>query len=121
MTTKPGKLLLICVVSGLSVYVVAGLLYGQFVGWSCSWRLAGAAVPLLVVYVKRSRRLRQFEQRFPEALDLLGRAVRAGHAFTSGLEMVSKESPEPVAGEFRTTFEEQNFGLAVARRAFKFG
>jgi tight adherence protein B len=44
---------------------------------------------------------------------LLGRAVRAGHAFTTGLEMISKECPEPLAGEFRTAFEEQNFGLPL--------
>jgi len=75
--------------------------------------LAGAAIPIAVVAFRRNRRLKQFEQRFPEALDLLGRAVRAGHAFTAGLEMVSKDSPEPVAGEFRTTFEEQNFGLPL--------
>ena len=75
--------------------------------------LVAAAIPMVVVYLRRNRRLNQFEQRFPEALDLLGRAVRAGHAFTSGLEMVSKESPEPVASEFRTTFEEQNFGLPL--------
>jgi len=62
---------------------------------------------------KRKRRLRQFEERFPEALDLLGRAIRAGHAFTTGLEMISKDSPEPVASEFRTAFEEQNFGLPL--------
>jgi tight adherence protein B len=112
MITKPGKVLLICLASGLSVYLTAGLVYGQtLIGALVA--LAGAAVPILVVYVKRSRRLRLFEQRFPEALDLLGRAVRAGHAFTSGLEMVSKESPEPVSSEFRTTFEEQNFGLPL--------
>jgi tight adherence protein B len=57
--------------------------------------------------------MRQFEERFPEALDLLGRAVRAGHAFTTGLEMIAKESSEPIASEFRTTFEEQNFGLPL--------
>ena len=65
--------------------------------------------------------LQAFEEHFPEALDLLGRAVRAGHAFTTGLEMVAKESPEPVAGEFRTTFEEQNFGLPLARRPGQHG
>ena len=75
--------------------------------------LAGASIPLMVIYIKRRRRMSQFEQRFPEALDLLGRAVRAGHAFTAGLEMVAKESPEPVATEFKTTFEEQNFGLPL--------
>jgi tight adherence protein B len=70
-------------------------------------------LPFLFVAWKRKRRLRQFEERFPEALDLLGRAIRAGHAFTTGLEMISKDSPEPVASEFRTAFEEQNFGLPL--------
>jgi tight adherence protein B len=112
LVTKPGKILLISGVSGLSAYVISGLFYGRFaVGLLAA--LAGAAVPIIVVAVLRNRRLNQFEQRFPEALDLLGRAVRAGHAFTSGLEMVSKEAPEPVSGEFRKTFEEQNFGLPL--------
>src|SRR5262249_45864764 len=70
-------------------------------------------IPFLVVVFQRRRRLRKFEEYFPEALDLLGRAVRAGHAFTTGLEMISKECPEPLAGEFRTAFEEQNFGLPL--------
>src|SRR5262249_5678372 len=70
-------------------------------------------IPFLVVVFQRRRRLRKFEEYFPEALDLLGRAVRAGHAFTTGLEMIAKECPEPLAGEFRTTFEEQNFGLPL--------
>jgi tight adherence protein B len=112
MTTKPGKILLFCAVSGLSLYLLTGVFYGA-VSAGLVAALAGAAVPLLVVLFRRSRRLNQFEQRFPEALDLLGRAVRAGHAFTAGLEMVSKDSPEPVATEFRTTFEEQNFGLPL--------
>jgi tight adherence protein B len=112
MGTKAGKILLICGVGGLAAYLVVSLFYGQF-SLGLIAASAGAAIPLAVVGFRRSRRLKQFEQRFPEALDLLGRAVRAGHAFTAGLEMVSKESPEPVAGEFRTTFEEQNFGLPL--------
>jgi tight adherence protein B len=112
MTTKPGKLLLTCAVAGLSVYLIAILFYGQALA-GLGLAFVGAAIPLLVIYIKRRRRLNSFEQRFPEALDLLGRAVRAGHAFTAGLEMVAKEAPEPVAGEFKTTFEEQNFGLPL--------
>lgn len=112
MTTKAGKLLLTCAVSGLSVYLVAVIFYGQALAGLVA-AIAGASVPLMVIYIKRRRRMNQFEQRFPEALDLLGRAVRAGHAFTAGLEMVAKESPEPVATEFKTTFEEQNFGLPL--------
>jgi tight adherence protein B len=71
------------------------------------------SAPFLVIAYLRQKRMRQFEERFPEALDLLGRAVRAGHAFTTGLEMIAKESSEPIASEFRTTFEEQNFGLPL--------
>jgi tight adherence protein B len=62
---------------------------------------------------KRLRRLRAFEKNFPEAIDLLARAVRAGHAFTTGLEMIATELPQPVAGEFRIAYEEQNFGLPL--------
>ena len=73
----------------------------------------GAVAPTAFVAFKRSRRLRAFEKSFPEAIDLLGRAVRAGHAFTTGLEMVATEMPEPVAGEFKIAFDEQNFGLPL--------
>lgn len=112
IAVKPGKILLYCAVSAMATYLAVDRLSGQIVVGIIS-ALVGAAIPIVVVSIIRARRLRQFEQRFPEALDLLGRAVRAGHAFTTGLEMVSKESPEPVAGEFRTAFEEQNFGLPL--------
>jgi tight adherence protein B len=74
---------------------------------------AAGTIPFMFVAWKRRRRLRKFEEYFPEALDLLGRAVRAGHAFTTGLEMIGKESSEPIAGEFRKAFDEQNFGIPV--------
>jgi tight adherence protein B len=109
---KVGKLVLIAAVSGLAMYLLVGRLYPRF-PLAVPAGLAAAAAPFAIVAWLRHRRLRQFEERFPEALDLLGRAVRAGHAFTTGLEMIAKESPEPVAGEFRTTFEEQNFGLPL--------
>jgi len=112
MKTKPGKLLLFSGVTGMAAYVVTSFFYRPFSAALVA-ALFGAALPIAVVSLKRRSRLRQFEQRFPEALDLLGRAVRAGHAFTAGVEMVSMESPEPVAGEFRITFEEQNFGLPL--------
>lgn len=72
-----------------------------------------ASIPFIVVAFKRSRRLSKFEELFPDAMDMLGRAVRAGHAFTTGLELIASEMPEPVAGEFRTTFEQQNLGLPL--------
>ncbi|MGD1210371.1 MAG: type II secretion system F family protein [Candidatus Acidiferrales bacterium] len=108
---KPGKLLLFSAVAALSAYVLVGYAYDQWLAIVAA--LVGAAIPIAVVSVLRRRRMGQFEQRFPEALDLLGRAVRAGHAFTTGLEMVSKECAEPVAGEFRITFDEHNLGLPL--------
>jgi tight adherence protein B len=112
MTTKPGKILLMSSVTALATYVALTYLFHQWV-FALIGGIAGLAIPTAVVAFVRMRRLRKFEQNFPEALDLLGRAVRAGHAFTAGVDMVAKESAEPVAGEFRVTFEEQNFGLPL--------
>jgi tight adherence protein B len=112
MKTKPGKLLLLSAVTALGAYLIAGMFYPQFPVPLLAG-LSAAFVPFSVIAFKRRRRLRKFEEHFPEALDLLGRAVRAGHAFTTGLEMIGKESAEPVAGEFRALFEEQNFGLPL--------
>jgi tight adherence protein B len=112
METKPGKLLLLSGVIAMGTYVLIGRFHLQFPVAIILGAAAGS-LPLAFVAWKRQRRLRQFEEHFPEALDLLGRAVRAGHAFTTGLEMIAKESAEPIAGEFRTTFEEQNFGLPL--------
>ena len=112
MRTRPGQILLIGAVLGFATYLLIGLVYGSF-GAAVLLALAAAVAPVLVVLHRRQKRLQEFEKRFPEALDLLGRAVRAGHAFTTGIEMVANETGEPVAGEFRTTFEEQNFGLPL--------
>ena len=109
---KPAKLLLICAV----IAVATGLIVGRFLSRFPLPLLIGVGaglIPIGVVAWMRKKRLRKFEEHFPEALDLLGRAVRAGHAFTTGLEMIAKESAEPIAGEFRTTFDEQNFGLPL--------
>lgn len=71
----------------------------------------GALLPDLFIYRRRLKRLRLFEEQFPEAIDLLGRAIRAGHPLASAIRMVAEETAEPVAGEFRQVFEEQRFGL----------
>jgi tight adherence protein B len=70
-------------------------------------------LPWMVLRIKRTRRLRAFEEAFPEALDLMARALKAGHAFATGLKMVADEMPEPIGPEFRKTFDEQNFGLPM--------
>ena len=101
---KAGKLLLVSAVLGMAGYLISGRFFPQF--WiQAAFGVALMCMPVVFVSWKRQRRLRQFEEHFPEALDLLGRAVRAGHAFTTGLEMIAKESAEPIGGEFRATFE----------------
>jgi tight adherence protein B len=112
MSLKPARLLMICAIVGLGSFLGAGYFLPHFY-YTLPIGIIAALLPIAFVAFQRRRRLRKFEEHFPEALDLLGRAVRAGHAFTTGLEMISKECPEPLAGEFRTAFEEQNFGLPL--------
>lgn len=70
----------------------------------------GAAAPIKWVARKARARLHQFEEQLPDCLEFISRSMRAGHAFSVALEMVHKEFSEPLAGEFRRTFEEQNLG-----------
>jgi len=79
--------------------VVPGLVFGS--------------LPLLYVVRVRARRLRKFEEQFPECLEFVARSMRAGHAFSVSLEMLHREFQEPLAGEFRRTFEEHNLGLPL--------
>jgi len=74
---------------------------------------AAGALPFLVVSRKRKARLKKFEEIFPDALEFVSRSMRAGHAFSVSLEMIHREFQEPVASEFRRTFEEHNLGLPM--------
>lgn len=108
----PGKLILWSAVLGLGLYIVVPYFYPSPIIALVAGAI-GLVAPMAFIAFKRSRRLRAFEKSFPEAIDLLCRAVRAGHAFTTGLEMVATELPEPVAGEFKIVFDEQSFGLPL--------
>jgi tight adherence protein B len=108
-------------ISGL-LFVACGFagLFGLIVMFSIrtAWVIPvgaaiGFAVPFLYLNVKRTQRMRAFEEHFPEALDLIARALKAGHAFVTGLKMVADEMEEPIGPEFRKTFDEQNFGLPL--------
>jgi len=73
----------------------------------------GAYLPVGYLKTRRRRRFAAFEEGFPEAIDLLARAARAGHSLSSGFAVVGDEGEEPVASEFQQVFEEQRFGLPV--------
>jgi tight adherence protein B len=110
--------------TGVSTVLIAALVLGMLVAMTCTMLLRnvvglvpgfllGASVPFVVLLHKRSVRLRKFEEQFPEALDLLSRAIKAGHAFQTAMGMVAEEGAEPMGPEFRKTFEEQNYGLPL--------
>jgi tight adherence protein B len=82
-------------------------------GLSLLLGVAAGSSPYAYLAWKRAARLRRFEASLPEAIDLMARALRAGHAITSAIEMVAQEIPAPVSSEFRLVFEEQNFGLPL--------
>jgi len=72
-----------------------------------------ASIPVLFVRRKRTKRMAKFEEQFPEALDFVARALRAGHAFQVSLSMLSQESPEPLRAEFLKVYNEQNLGESL--------
>lgn len=74
---------------------------------------ASGAAPIIFLLLKRMARFRRFEELLPDSIDLMARALRAGHTVTSAIEMVAQEGSEPLASEFRRIFEEQNFGLPM--------
>ena len=82
--------------------------YGGFAGAA-----VGCVAPFFYLRHRRKKRLHRFEEQFPEALDTLSRALRAGHAFTTAMSMVAEEGPDPIGPEFRKSFDEQNFGLPL--------
>jgi tight adherence protein B len=81
---------------------------------------AAALLPIWLVTFARTRRIRQFEEQFPEAVELIARSLRAGHAFATGLQLVADEMPAPAGPEFKMLYERQTYGaqLPDALRTF---
>lgn len=91
---------------GLALGVFSRSLLGGAVGVAL-----GGAIPYVITRMRATRRAKKVEEQIPDAIDLLGRAMRAGHPLSAGFKMVADEAPEPIASEFRQVFEEQRFGL----------
>jgi tight adherence protein B len=110
--TTPGTVIF----ASIAVAVLFGglsLVFVRFVWVAPLAAIVGGILPTIILMRKRTARLRKFEEMFPEALDLLSRAVKAGHAFQTAMNMAADELPEPVGPEFRKTFDQQNFGLPL--------
>lgn len=115
---RAGNILILCMISAIVVGGLAMLLTSSMAGRQSALFVFmgivfGGIIPYSYASYMRGRRFRKFEELFPEAIDTLTRAVRAGHAFTTALELIANELSEPIASEFRKLFEEQKFGLPV--------
>ena len=108
----PGRLILFCLLLVGSVTFVGMLLDVPAIA-IVLLAFGSATIPFLAVAIRRHRRFLKFEEQFPEAIDFLARAVRAGHAFTTGLDLIATEMENPVAREFRKAYDQQNMGLPL--------
>jgi tight adherence protein B len=119
LSITPGQLVLLCIAVGLVAgFIVLTLTRSPWIGAA----VGAAALSIPYAWVRRvaTTRMRRFEEQFPEAIDLLARALRAGHAFTTALSMVPDEIPDPVGTEFKLLYDQQNYGMSLpdALRAF---
>ena len=114
-----GLVVLATIFAASSAFVVVRLVTG--LNWAAAVvAVAAGAVPYLLVRYAAVRRTRLFEDQFPQAIDLIASSLRAGHAFTSGVSMVSDEVADPTGAEFRLLYDQQNFGMPLpdALKAF---
>jgi len=95
-------------VAGLLVFFISGSLMAMFIA-----TVVVMGAPLMFVFNQRRRRFRTFLEQLPDALELMVRSLQAGHSFSSALQMVATEMPDPIAREFGKTYEEQNLGLNI--------
>lgn len=107
-----GSCLLLCIVFGVCAYLLlVSRGYPQVI--SLPTAALAAVAPLLYQYRNKRKRMREFLEQLPEGLDLLARALKAGHAFSTGMKMVADEFQDPLGSEFSTTIDQINFGIAV--------
>ena len=108
----PSRLVMFSVMAGMLGLLAASVLTISILIVAASGLIA-AMIPFIHVWWKRRQRFNAFLEHLPDALDLMSRGLSAGHAFSESLHMVSQEMPEPIATEFRKTYEEQNLGLSL--------
>ena len=108
----PSRLVMFSVMAGMLGLLAASVLTISILVIAASGLMA-AMIPFVHVWWKRRQRFNAFLEHLPDALDLMSRGLSAGHAFSESLHMVASEMPEPIATEFRKTYEEQNLGLSL--------
>jgi tight adherence protein B len=119
VVVAPSTIILASMMIALVCSVAALAVFKQPFAWPLA-AVFGAMTPWLWLRHRRSARLKRFEEQFPEALDLLSRAIRAGHAFQTAMGMCADELPAPVGAEFKKSFDQQNFGLPLKETLHEF-
>lgn len=103
----------------LGGFAIASLF--NFLFWiSLLCAFAAGLIPAMIVYSAGRKRLAIIEQQLPDAIELMSRALKSGHAFPTALEMAATEGAEPLANEFRTTFDEVNYGISMQEALMNF-
>jgi tight adherence protein B len=106
------RLLLSCLGAGVAGFVICSL-FISLLAIQLVVACALAYVPFAVISVKRSRRLAAFNKALPDAIDMMGRGLRAGHSMVAAINIVAEQGVEPVSSEFSEVFKQQNFGLPL--------
>ena len=105
-----GRVLMISMILALAAGLIAHSLTDM---WLVAMPVGGVGAFALygLLLFQKSRRLSKFNTALPDAIDLMARALRAGHSMASSIEVIAEQSPEPLAGEFATCFQQQKFGI----------
>jgi len=112
LTITVGTLVLASVLLGCAGFLLVKILT-HFTFLALAAAPLFACIPAMFVRWKRTRRFHTFEEQFPEAIDLIARALRAGHTFPAGILMVAEEMPTPMGTEFKLLYDRQNFGMSL--------
>jgi tight adherence protein B len=120
LSLTPGLVVLASVVTALIVYVAVSVMTSRQLLAAAAAVVTGW-IPYLLLKFAAARRVRQFEDQFPQAIDLIASALRAGHALTTGLSMVSDEVADPMGAEFRLLYDHQNYGMPLPDALKAFG
>src|SRR5438445_2199290 len=111
--TTPSALVIMTIALAAGAGLMVSVLWPAIPFLPLAAALVAGAAPIGYLLNRRSARMYKFEEMFPEGLDLISRALRAGHAFQTSLGMVAEERKAPVGPEFKKTFDQQNFGLPL--------
>jgi tight adherence protein B len=112
LKTTPAIILVTC--SGLALVGFIGVsLFVDIIVLELGVAAALGFLPIAFLSFKRSKRMKNFNAALPDAIDMMGRALRAGHSMTASINIVAEQSAEPVRSEFGEVFKQQNFGLPI--------